>query len=333
MKEEEIRKRDVFNKYLELVEKDVKDFFEFNSFIETNCPACGSSDFFFEFEKLSFKYVSCKKCSTLFVNPRPPFEVLKEFYSNSPSTNFWVNEFFKPVAEMRRKKMFKPRAKYISKVIDKNKSLVIGDIGAGFGLFLEELRKMLPDNRYIAIEPSGEMADICIGKELETKCMCLEDIDDLERGFDLLTTFELSEHLFEPVSFFKKTYSLLKPEGCLCLTTLNGKGFDIMLLWEKSKSVAPPHHLNFFNPTSIRLLLERIGFEIIEISTPGMLDWDIVEGMIKNEGIKQGKFWDLLAKEGSEMCKKELQNWIAKNNLSSHMRILAKKSASLMSQE
>jgi SAM-dependent methyltransferase len=333
MKEEEIRKRDVFNKYLELVEKDVKDFFEFNSFIETNCPACGSSDFLFEFEKLSFKYVSCKKCSTLFANPRPPFKVLNEFYSTSTSTNFWVNEFFKPVAEMRRKKVFKPRAEYISKVIDKNKLLVIGDIGAGFGLFIEELRKILPDNHYIAIEPSGEMADICIEKGLETKCICLEDINDLERDFDLLTAFELSEHLFQPVSFYRKAYSLLKPEGYLFLTTLNGKGFDIMLLREKSKSIAPPQHLNFFNPTSIKYLLERIGFEIVEISTPGMLDWDIVEGMIKNEGIKQGKFWDLLAKEGSEMCKKELQNWIAKNNLSSHMRILAKKSASLMSQE
>ncbi len=333
LEEEEIRKRDVFDRYLKLVEKDVIKLFDFNSFMRTNCPACESKTFTEEFEKLGFKYVSCKTCSTLFVNPRPSFKVLNEFYSTSTSTSFWVNEFFKPVAEVRRKKIFKPRAEYISKAIDKNKLLVIGDIGAGFGLFLEELRKILPDNHYIAIEPSGDMADICIEKELETKCMSLEDIDDLEKGFDLLTTFELSEHLFEPVPFFKKTYSLLKPEGYLFLTTLNGKGFDIMLLWEKSKSITPPHHLNFFNPTSIRLLLERIGFEIIEISTPGRLDWDIVEGMIKNENVNAGKFWNQLAYKDDEECKMELQNWISRNSLSSHMRILAKKSASLMSQE
>ncbi len=325
MKEEEIRKRDVFNKYLELVEKDIKESFEFSSFIETNCPACGSSDFLFEFEKLSFKYVSCKTCSTLFVNPRPPLEVLKKFYSNSPSTSFWVNEFFKPVAEVRREKVFKPRAEYISKVIDNNKKLVIGDIGAGFGLFLEEMKKMLPDNHYIAIEPSDDMAFICIEKGLETKRMFLEDIDDSEMCFDLLTAFELSEHLFDPVSFFKKAYSLLKPEGCLFLTTLNGKGFDIALLWEKSKSIASPQHLNFFNPTSIKYLLEGIGFEIVEISTPCMLDWDIVEGMIKNEGVRQGRFWEMLAEEGSGECKMELQKWISENNMSSHMRVIAKK--------
>lgn len=325
MKEEEIRKRDIFDRYLKQVEKDVNEFFDFNSFMRTNCPACEGESFTEEFEKLGFKYVSCKTCSTLFVNPRPSFVVLREFYSKSSSTSFWVNDFFKPVAEVRRKKIFKPRAEYISKIIDKNKLSVVGDIGAGFGLFLEELREILPDSRYIAIEPSDEMADICIEKELETKCMCLEDIDDLGGSFDILTTFELSEHLFEPVSFFKKAYSLLKPEGYLFLTTLNSKGFDIMLLWEKSKSIAPPHHLNFFNPISIRLLLERIGFEIIEISTPGMLDWDIVEGMIKNENVDAGKFWNLLAYKDDEECKMELQNWISKNNLSSHMRILVKK--------
>ena len=317
MKEDEIRKRGVFSKYLELVGKDVKDFFDFNSFVETNCPACRSFDFLFEFEKLGFRYVSCRKCYTLFVNPRPPFEVLKKFYSDSYSTNFWINNFFKPVADVRREKLFKPRAEYISKIIEKDKELVIGDIGAGFGLF--------PDNHYVAIEPSAEMSDMCIEKGLETKCMCLEDIDISKAGFDLLAAFELTEHLYEPESFFKSAYTLLNPGGWLFLTTLNGQGFDIMLLGDESKSVAPPHHLNLLNPTSIKYLLEGIGFEIVEVSTPGMLDWDIVEGMIKNEGVRQGRFWEMLAKEGSGKCKMELQKWISENSLSSHMRVIARK--------
>ncbi len=325
MKEEEIRKRDVFNKYLELVEKDVKDFFEFNSFIETNCPACGSSDFLFEFEKLSFKYVSCKACATLFVNPRPTFEILREFYSKSPSTIFWVNEFFKPVADVRREKIFRPRAEYISNMLAGNRRYVIGDIGAGFGLFLEELRKILPDNQFIAIEPSQEMADICYSKGIEVQCMFLEEINEMKGRFDLLTVFELIEHLFDPGLFLDHARNLLKPNALLYLTTLNVYGFDIQTLWGKSKSVVPPHHLNFFNPTSIKYLLEKIGFEIIEISTPGILDWDIVEGMIKNENVDMGRFWNLLANEENEKCKREFQNWISRNSLSSHMRVVAKK--------
>lgn len=325
MKEEDIRKRSVFNKYLELVKKDVKEFFDSKLFIEINCPACGSSNFNLEFEKLGFKYVSCNNCLTLFTNPRPSFEMIKDFYFESPSTNFWINEFFKPVANIRREKIFKPRAKDISKLFDSNK--IVGDVGAGFGLFFEELRKLSPNNQYIVIEPSIEMAGICEDKGFEVKNKCVEDVNDMDNVFDILTLFELTEHLFDPLLFFKKICSLLKPGGLLYLTTLNGKGFDIMLLWEKSKSVAPPQHLNFFNPYSMNILLERSGFEIIETKTPGKLDWDIVEGMIRNENVKLDRFWNLLATEDNKSLKVELQHWISKNNLSSHMTVLARKKA------
>ena len=325
MKEEDIRKRELFDKYLEIVARDIVDNFDFNSFVSVNCPSCSSSETIYEFDKDGFKYVSCKNCDTLFINPRPPFYVLKRFYSESISTHFFVNDFLKPVIEIRREKIFKPRAEYIKGLLDKKNSLVIGDIGAGFGLFLEELRKMLPANKYIAIEPSLEMSQICQGKGLEVNCSCLEDIDNVENTFDLLTAFELIEHLYEPSLFFKKIYSMLRPEGYIYLTTLNGLGFDLLLLWNKSKSISPPHHLNFFNPASIEYLMKDIGFEIIESSTPGKLDWDIIEGMIKNEGVDCGRFWNLLAKDGSEKSKNELQDWISKNNLSSHMSILAKK--------
>lgn len=325
MKEEQIRKRDIFNRYLKLVAEDIKDLFDFKSFVKIDCPACGGRKFIFEFEQLGFKYVSCRDCLTLFVNPRPSLEMLKRFYSDSSSANYFVNEFFKPVAEVRREKIFKERAKRARRVLGACKGRIIGDIGAGFGIFLEELREILPDNRYIAIEPSPDMAQICMSKNLEVKHMCLEEMDKTER-FDLLTAFELFEHLFDPASFLKKVYEHLRPGGYLYITTLNGRGFDIQLLWERSKSLTPPHHLDFFNPSSAGILLEKTGFEVLEISTPGRLDWDIVEGMIKKENVNLGRFWNSFAKEGDQISKDRLQEWISENRLSSHMRMLAKRS-------
>jgi len=324
VKESEIRNKETLNKYLELVEKDVRSFLKPEDFLEVRCPACGNGGWLFKFQKMGLKYVSCEKCRTLFVNPRPGNEALKEFYSKSPSTDFWINEFYKPVAEIRRKKIFVPRAEYIGSKLDSAKKYVIGDIGAGFGLFIEELKNIRPDNRYVAIEPSVEMANICRDKKIEVKCACLEEINGMDEKFDLLTSFELAEHLFEPLSFFKKVHSLLKPGGHFFLTTLNGLGFDILLLWDRSKSIAP-HHLNFFNTASIRMLLESLGFEVTEISTPGRLDWDRVEEGITDGDAATGKFWQFLAEKGTQKSKNELQDWISKNNLSSHMQVVAKK--------
>lgn len=326
MKEDEIRKREVFNKYLELSAKDVKEFFSDHSEFEViKCPACNSGDIKKSISKNSFFYDECEKCNTIFVNPRPPLKMLNKFYSDSPSTTFWVNEFFLPVAEIRREKIFKPRAEFISDFIGIKENLVIGDVGAGFGLFLEEFGKLNSKCELTAIEPSVEMAEICKSKGLDVINTLLEQVDSSERKFDLLTAFELFEHLHNPEGFLRKIYDLLNEGGHFIFTTLNGLGFDIQLLWEKSKSISPPHHLNFFNPWSIKTLLERIGFRIVEISTPGKLDWDIIEGGLKNENIIPGRFFTTVSKYGSEEAKTELQKWIADNNFSSHMRVVVKK--------
>jgi SAM-dependent methyltransferase len=325
MREEDIRKRDIFNRYLDLARKDAEEFFANRSrFIDIHCPACNSEKHQYEFNKYGFTYVSCPICHTLFVNPRPAFDDLIRFYADSPSTHYWVEEFFKPVAEVRREKIFRPRAEYVTKVLPNLNNGVIGDIGAGFGIFLEEIRRLWP-SRLIAIEPSIDQAEICRDKGIEVQCCALEELQGFENEFDLLTCFELFEHLHTPVDFVQRVFKLLKPGGHFLMTTLNGQGFDIQLLWGKSKSISPPQHINFFNTASITLLLQRCGFQIVDVSTPGKLDWDIVEGMIKNESIRLERFWHLLADKSDHSSKQELQRWITKFNLSSHMRVLARK--------
>jgi len=326
LKEEEIRKRSVFNRYLELVAEDVQAIFADRSdFIEIDCPACGGRNYQPQFEKLGFTYVLCPDCGTLFVNPRPPYQLLMDFYTQSRSTSFWVHDFFKPVAEARREKIFRPRAEYIRDTFPEMSNGVIGDIGAGFGLFLEELARFWPSAKLVAIEPSDEMVAICKDKGLEVLPCAVENVQGWDGQFDLLTSFELFEHLYDPDEFLKKVWHLLRPGGRLFLTTLNGEGFDIQVLWEKSKSVAPPHHLNFFNPRSIARLIEDNNFIVEMVDTPGQLDWDILEGMYREEGVDPGRFWRLVAEQAEPATKSSLQDWISENGLSSHMRIMARK--------
>jgi SAM-dependent methyltransferase len=326
MKEDEIRKRDVFNRYLELVKNDADVIFRDKStFQSLHCPACGSEQHTSQFDKSGFHYVQCSQCDTLFVNPRPTCENLMHIYTDSPSTKFWVEEFFLPMVEARREKIFKPRAQYITEKFPQLRTGIIGDIGAGFGIFSEELKKIWPDANILAIEPSVDMASICRDKGLTVIESTMENVDPACNKFDLLTAFELFEHLHDPSVFARQAFALLNRGGYLYFTTLNGLGFDIQLLWEKSKSVSPPHHLNFFNPQSIRLMLEKMGFVLIEISTPGQLDWDIIEGGYRQEALDPGRFFRTVTRYGSDESKKELQAWISRNDFSSHMRVIAKK--------
>ncbi len=326
MKEQDIRPYDALARYLELVREDIARYFpDSRQFDNVDCPACDGRQHAYEFEKIGFRYVTCQACGTLFANPRPTAARLREFYLDAPSSRYWIDGFFRPVAEARREKIFRPRADYVAERLPALSGGTVGDIGAGFGLFLEELRKLWPNSNLVAIEPSAEMAAICRSKGLEVAQVTIEAIQGYDGRFDLLTAFELVEHLYEPRVLVERAFRLLRPGGYFLATTLNGEGFDIQVLWEQSKSVFPPHHLNFFNPNSLARLCESAGFLIEEVSTPGQLDWDIVQGAILKDGVDAGRFWSLLARDGKESAKREFQSWLSQQGLSSHMRIVARK--------
>lgn len=331
MKEEDIRKRDRLARYLELVREDcARSFGDGIGLSPVACPACESLDAGFEFAKDGFEYATCRSCETLYARTRPSFDRLKSFYAESAATTYWINEFFAPVADARREKVFRPRAEYVVSTFGQDPKWVIGDIGAGFGLFSQELRNLWPLSRYIAIEPSLEQADRCRNAGLDVLSSSLEEVAVLgshDGRFDLLTAFELIEHLHDPRVFLRAVQRLLKPGGWLLMTTLNGQGFDIQLLWERSHSIYPPCHINFFNPVSMTRLISSVGFDVKDVSTPGQLDWSIVEGMMEREGVSPGRFWDVLAKKVSPASKHDLQSWLQRHLLSSHMRVLARRSS------
>lgn len=326
MKESDIRNKDSFSQYRRQVEEDILKYFKKTSgFKAAPCISCGSKNFREQFKKTGFTYVLCDDCGSLYVNLRPSLKELLVFNSKAKSSSFWVNKFFLPVAQARREKIFQPRARVLADRLRNSKRVVLADIGAGFALFLEEIRKILPNAELIAIEPSVEMAKICRGKGFLTINKTVEGLKGMQGKFDCLTAFELLEHLYDPQILFKKAYGLLRKGGILFLTTLNCEGFDIQLLWENSDNIYPPQHINFFNPGSLRHALERNGFFVEELATPGNLDWDIVENRIKDRFLGLDSFWVNFSKRASKKTKDEFQQFLSRNLLSSHMMALARK--------
>lgn len=331
MKEEDIRPENIFNEYLILAEKDVEDYFRKAPFYYIACPACGSTKTAFEFRKMGFDYEKCEECNTLFVNPRPEAQSFNEYYKDSPSIRFWATTFYKETEEKRRKHIIAPKAAMVNQILgkylpnSKAKSCVI-DIGAGYGVFCEELQKTVPENiEIIAAEPACALQEVCIRKNIKVIPKFLEDIteSDLPYGKDNVvaaTSFELMEHLSDPGNFISCCHNLLTKKGLLILTTLNWEGFDLQVLREKSKSVHPPHHINFFTPHSLSLLLKRNGFEVLEVTTPGKLDVDIVHK--QTEDISDPFILKLLSLNEEDLSK--FQTFLQDAKLSSHMMIVAK---------
>lgn len=324
--ENEVRPAAMFDEYLALAAADTITYFKEAEKVEINCPACYEQGSFL-FDKSGFQYKECSACKTIFVSPRPVKAAFDAYYTDSPSTKFWATTFYKVTEVARREKLWKPKAELVKKIIEKYqkdfpiKNII--DIGGGYAIFDEEIRKIM-DVNIVVIEPSVHLADICRKKEFNTIEKFLEDIveGDLPKKKNCFVSFELFEHLHDPSKFMNTVYREMHKGDLFIFTTLSGMGVDIQVLGKHSKSLAPPHHLNFMNPKAITKFLMNIGFEVLEVVTPGKLDVDI---LYSNKHHIADHSWSNLLEYLDDSDKIDLQKAIVKLGLSSHMMITCTK--------
>ena len=326
MKEEDIRPRAIFDEYLRLTAADTVTYFGTAARIPIACPACGTTGEA-AFTKSGFAYDLCPACRTLYVSPRPAAKAFATYYTESPSSKYWASTFYKRTADARREQLWKPKARAVEAIIERyargETGCTVVDIGGGYGLFAEEMSK-LGDHQLVVIEPGPDLAAACRDKSLSVVQKFLEEVSaaDLPGGGKVFVSFELFEHLHCPEKFLQALTGLMLSGDLFVFTTLSGTGVDIQALWEDSKSVAPPHHLNFFNPRSVRLLLTRMGLEVVEVTTPGKLDIDI---LANNRKDIKARFWKTFVETASEEERRQWQTMVSESGWSSHMMVVARK--------
>ena len=323
--ENDIRPESLMQKQKELYLQDIEDLVSQKVFfVETSCPACGSNDKIRKFKKYELDYQECKVCETLYISPRPTLDILEDHYENSKHYRYW-NDFIFPQSEhIRREKIFIPRVDTLIRITNElncDKDIVV-EIGAGSGIFCKELKNRNTFKEIIAVEPNPVLAETCRNNGITTIQNMIEGINDLKAN--VIVGFEVIEHLFSPKEFLNMCFNNLKNNGILMLTCPNIKGFDMSILEDISDEI-DAEHLNYFSLYSLSLLLEGVGFKIIETSTPGQLDTDIVKNkiMIGEYLIDETNFIQKLVfnKEVSA----NFQKFLIDNKLSSNMMIIARK--------
>jgi SAM-dependent methyltransferase len=329
MKEAEIRPEYLLQRYLELSAEDATRCFLDGKRNAIPCVACGAAEARAEFIKHSFAYASCGACGTMYQSPRPEIAAFEQFYRDSASSRYWAEEFFPAVAEARRNSIFRPRVERLA-ALCAAKSITVErlvDVGAGFGIFLDEWRKCFPETELLAVEPGSKLAQICRTQGFEVVEDVVENVAGHDGEADLVVCFEVLEHVYDPVNFIRILSRLVKPGGHVFVSTLSVDGYDIQTLWENSNSIFPPHHINFLSQRGFERAFARAGLINADISTPGRLDVDIVRNSYKREPaiLKDNHFARLLVNDAERGA--AFQSFLAENRLSSHTWVLAQKPA------
>ena len=296
-------------------------------FVAAACPACDADDGIFEYEKYGFTFDRCPHCGTAYMNPRATSGILAEFYANSVLYQYWDKYIFPASRSVRMERIFRPRVERILALCREhgNSTGVLVEVGSASGMFCEEALASGAFGRVIGIEPGAAQAATCRRMGLEVVEATIEEVDDLGTPADIVASFETIEHLYAPKEFLKRCRKLLAPGGLLVLTCPNYEGFDIMTLGPLSDSL-DAEHINMFNPRSLRGLVERLGFDVVELTTPGQLDAELVRNKVLDGSIslEEQPFLRKVLVDDWTTLGSVFQEFLRAGLLSSHMWLVAR---------
>jgi len=136
------------------------------------------------------------------------------------------------------------------------------DIGAGGGKFLQEARKAGYDVSGIELNPNQSEY---VQQKLGIPCAAQPLANAYpDQKFDVIYHCDVISHFYDPIEEFCLMHDRLNKNGLVFFET--GNIGDIA---EKYYSVFPqfqyPDHLFFFGEKNIKILLQKTGFELLEI--------------------------------------------------------------------
>jgi len=105
---------------------------------------------------------------------------------------------------------------------------------------------------------------------LDVRQGSLETVELPPASFDLITMWDVLEHLPDPKGALLRCGSLLKDGGYLALTTPDTEGFLRKLTgrkWVEYKKI--PEHIHFFGKATLRALLLQCGFNTVSMISEG----------------------------------------------------------------
>ncbi len=143
------------------------------------------------------------------------------------------------------------------------RNAVIADVGCGCGAFLDYVRGGAKD--IIAVEPSVKYRDVLSRKGFHTYPYAKEAICDYKDKCDVVTSFDVIEHVEDPISFVADYYDLLKEDGVGIIGTPTDAPIMRKLLGEvyEKQILYSVQHLWILGEKNLRIIAEQAGFKKI----------------------------------------------------------------------
>ena len=202
----------------------------------------------------------CLGCEIVYVDPRPSDEALVALYDDDFyfSTGWSYETLASWVIELIQSR----RRHRVERFVQPGRLL---DIGCGDGSFVHHMARNGWDATGLDFSSSAlEFARRSRngGRFLQGS---LDDYDFQPGRFDLITLWQVLEHIGEPRPLLCRSRELLKPGGLFVAAVPNIEGLSSRLTGERWWGLDVPRHLVHYSPSTLRRSLEGAGFRVLRI--------------------------------------------------------------------
>jgi 2-polyprenyl-3-methyl-5-hydroxy-6-metoxy-1,4-benzoquinol methylase len=200
--------------------------------------------------------VKCKKCRFVFAQKIPSTQELIDYYDG-----YGRNDYLSPITIKRYNELLDEMEKY-------RKTNRILDVGCGIGYFLEVAKER--GWEVYGTEYTDRAIEICEGKGIEMRQGKLDTKNYESESFDIITSFEVLEHINNPSEEITNFNSIVRKGGLVYLTTPNFNSLLRYRLKNRYDVITYPEHLSYYTPRTLKKLFTKLGFSKLKIQTTGI---------------------------------------------------------------
>lgn len=142
--------------------------------------------------------------------------------------------------------------------------------------------------------------------------------------FGAAILFESLDRVDDPVALLGAVVDRLAPGGLLFVTSLVCSGFDVAVLGLKNLYLYPPDRTNCFSLGGLEQLLKAVGLTLLEVSTPGVLDVEIIQTHLRRDPSLPLSTFERQLLTANLQTREAFQAFLQQHRMSSFARIIGR---------
>ncbi|MBI4652269.1 class I SAM-dependent methyltransferase [Candidatus Desantisbacteria bacterium] len=230
------------------------------------------------------EYIICKNCGLVYSSLRFSDEKLEEVANSCAQMHHLSkNRLEADFSQFMIQMVYEPRLKDISPFRKNNRIL---DIGCATGGWLSFLKENGWDAHGLELSPENAQYGIKV-KGLNIFCGNINEASYPDEYFDVVTLWEVIEHVNDPINNLKKAYQILRKGGILALSTPNYNCLTRLIIQNNWTGMDPNSHYHLFTPSTIKKLLTKTGFKNIKIRTMDLNPYEILHEFKKDKSYEK----------------------------------------------